>query len=57
MALRFARLCGDDALADLWLRMQAAHVLWQASRQIELDDIPVRTAATARTAHDGGATD
>ena len=47
MALRFARLCGDDALAGLWLRMQAAYALWQASRQIELDDIPVRTVATA----------
>ena len=46
MALRFARLCGDDAQAGLWLRMQAAYALWQASREVELDDIPVRTAAT-----------
>ena len=46
MALRFARLCGDDALAGLWLRMQAAYALWHASREVELDDIPVR-AATA----------
>ncbi len=42
MALRFARLCGDDALAGLWLRMQAAYSLWQASERVALDDIPVR---------------
>ena len=46
MALRFARLCGDDALAGLWLRMQAAYALWQASERVVLDDIPVRAAAT-----------
>ena len=49
MALRFARLCGDDALAGLWLRMQAAYSLWQASERVALDDIPVR-AVTAPTA-------
>lgn len=47
MALRFARLCGDDALAGLWLRMQAAYAPWHASRHVELDGIPVRAAATA----------
>lgn len=47
MALRFARLCGDDALAGLWLRMQAAYALWHASRHVELDDTPVRAAVTA----------
>ena len=47
MALRFARLCGDDALAGLWLRMQAAYALWHASRHVELDHIPVRAAVTA----------
>ena len=36
MALRFARLCGDDALAGLWLRMQAAYSLWQASERSAL---------------------
>ena len=47
MALRFARPCGDDALAGLWLRMQAACAPWHASRHVELDGIPVRAAATA----------
>ena len=46
MALRFARLCGDDGLAGQWLRMQATYTLWQVSQRIALDDIPVRTAAT-----------
>ena len=46
MALRFARLCGDDALAGQWLKMQATYSLWRASRQVKLDDIPVRAAAT-----------
>ena len=45
MALRFARLCGDDELAGLWLRMQAAYALWQASQKVVLDDIPIRTVA------------
>ena len=45
MALRFARLCGDDALAGLWLRMQAAYDLWKALQQVTLDDIPIRTVA------------
>lgn len=46
MALRFASLCGGDALAGLWLRMQAAYALWQASERVVLDEIPIRAAAT-----------
>ena len=47
MALRFARLCGDDAMAGLWIRMQAAYDLWHASRNVRLDGIPVRMAGGA----------
>ncbi len=46
MALRFARLCGNDELAGVWIRMQAAYDLWEASRKISLEDIPIR-AVTA----------
>jgi addiction module HigA family antidote len=42
MALRFARLCGDDVMAGLWIRMQAAYDLWHASQTVRLDAIPVR---------------
>ena len=40
--LTFEWRAGDDALAGLWLRMQAAYSLWQASERVALDDIPVR---------------
>ena len=43
MALRFARLCGDDAQAGLWIRIQTACDLWQASLKVRMDDITVRT--------------
>ena len=44
MALRFARLCGDDDQAGLWVRLQAAFDLWKAKHAVDLDDIPVRAA-------------
>ncbi len=46
MAMRFARLCGDDKLAGLWVRMQAAYALWHASQRVQLDDIPIRAVKT-----------
>ena len=30
LALRFARLCGNDELAEVWVRMQAVRNLWEA---------------------------
>lgn len=40
MALRLGKLFGDGP--DVWLRMQMAHDLWRASKEIEadLDEIP-----------------
>jgi antitoxin HigA-1 len=32
MAVRLGKLCGDGA--DIWLRMQMAHDLWQAKRDL-----------------------
>jgi addiction module HigA family antidote len=45
MALRFARLCGDDEQAGLWIRMQAAYDLWEARKRVSLKGIPVHAAA------------
>ena len=47
MALRFARLCGDDVMAGLWIRMQAAYDLWHVSQILRLDEIPIRAAGGA----------
>lgn len=45
MALRLGKLFGDGA--GVWLRMQMAHDLWRASRDMEhdLDAIPTLTGA------------
>lgn len=45
MAVRLGRFCGNGP--GLWLRMQQAHDLWHAERQLhrEIEKIPVRGAA------------
>ena len=43
MALRIGKLCGNGP--ELWLNMQAAHDLWQASRKVKVDDIPTLAEA------------
>ena len=45
MALRLAKLCGGGP--EIWLRMQMAHDLWQAERDLapELARIPTLHAA------------
>ena len=45
MALRIGKFCGNGP--DVWLRMQAAHDLWHASRQFtaEIDRIPTMREA------------
>lgn len=47
MALRLGRYCGNGAA--IWLRMQDAHDLWHALRDIgdEIERIPPRHAQTA----------
>jgi len=45
LALRFARLCGNDELAVVWVRMQAVYDLWHTGRKISLKGIPVRALA------------
>ncbi len=45
MAVRLGKLCGDGA--DIWLRMQMAHDLWQAKRDLAetVKQIPTLHAA------------
>jgi antitoxin HigA-1 len=47
MALRLGRFCGNGP--GLWLRMQQAHDLWHAERDLaaELGRIPVHSASSA----------
>jgi addiction module HigA family antidote len=44
MALRLGRFCGNGP--GLWLRMQQAHDLWVAEREMsaELEEIPAHAA-------------
>lgn len=44
LALKFARLCGNDDLAGVWVRMQGVYDLWQAERKVSLKGIPTRMA-------------
>lgn len=45
MAVRLGRFCGNGA--NLWLRMQQAHDLWNAEERLrdELEQIPQRRAS------------
>lgn len=45
MALRLGKFCGNGA--ELWMRMQQAHDLWQARRRLaeEIEAIPTHRAA------------
>ena len=43
VAVRLGKLFGD--MPSLWLRMQAAHDLWQAERDVDVSNIPTLTAA------------
>jgi addiction module HigA family antidote len=45
MAVRLGKLCGDGPV--IWLRMQQAHDLWQAERDLaeEVRKIPTLRAA------------
>lgn len=47
MAVRIGKLCGNGP--GIWLRMQAAHDLWQAEREMaeEVKRIPTLRAAAA----------
>lgn len=47
MATRLGRFCGNGP--GLWLRMQQAHDLWHAERQLgaKLEKIPVHKASSA----------
>jgi addiction module HigA family antidote len=43
MAVRLGKLCGNGP--GLWTRMQAAHDIWQAEREIDVSEIPTLDAA------------
>ena len=45
MAVRVGKLCGNGPL--LWARMQTAHDLWQAEREIDVSGIPTLEAPVA----------
>jgi antitoxin HigA-1 len=47
MAVRLGRFCGNGAV--LWLRMQQAHDLWHAERELRgaLEQIPVHRTSSA----------
>lgn len=38
LAVRIGKLCGNGP--GLWIRMQAAHDVWHAEREIDTDGIP-----------------
>jgi addiction module HigA family antidote len=43
MAVRIGKLCGNGP--GLWVRMQAAHDLWHAERNVDVSRIPTLSAA------------
>jgi addiction module HigA family antidote len=43
MALRVGKFCGNGP--EVWLRIQAAHDLWHASRSTDLSAVPTMKAA------------
>lgn len=43
MAVRLGKLCGNGP--DLWLRMQAAHDLWEAKQTVDVSAIPTLARA------------
>lgn len=43
IAVRLGKLFGDGA--GVWVRMQAAHDIWHAEREIDVSDIPTIKAA------------
>ena len=42
MAVRVGKLCGNGP--DVWLKMQAAHDLWHARREVDTSKIPTLAA-------------
>lgn len=43
VAVRLGKLCGNGA--EPWLRMQQAHDLWRAEREVDVSGIPTLNAA------------
>jgi addiction module HigA family antidote len=43
MAVRLGKLFGNGAM--LWIRMQAAHDVWRAERDVDTSEIPTLSAA------------
>jgi addiction module HigA family antidote len=43
MAVRLGKFCGNGP--DVWLKMQAAHDLWHAAREVDVSAIPTMKAA------------
>jgi addiction module HigA family antidote len=43
MAIRLGKLCGNGP--ELWIRMQTAHDLWKAAREVDVSNIPTLKVA------------